>query len=289
MKGSLKLIALFLGITLLFSCKKESTITDPVAVQASTMLNVNYGAVANQNMDLYLPAGRTAAATKVIIMVHGGAWFAGDKSDLSAFVDTLKRRLPDYAIFNINYRLSAFPNNIFPSQELDVKAAVEYIYNKRSDYLISDKFVFVGVSAGAHLSLLHAYKYNSPVKIKTVIDFFGPTDMTDLYNNPGAVPQASITTIVGATPTSNPLLYQQSSPVNFVSATSCPTLILQGGADPLVNPVSQSGVLNNKLVTAAVASQFVLYPGKGHGDDWGPDIFFDAFNKVQAFLALHNP
>lgn len=289
MKGSLKLIALFLGITLLFSCKKESTITDPVVVQASTMLNVNYGAVANQNMDLYLPAGRTAAATKVIIMVHGGAWFAGDKSDLSAFVDTLKRRLPDYAIFNINYRLSAFPNNIFPSQELDVKAAVEYIYNKRSDYLISDKFVFVGVSAGAHLSLLHAYKYNSPVKIKTVIDFFGPTDMTDLYNNPGAVPQASITTIVGATPTSNPLLYQQSSPVNFVSATSCPTLILQGGADPLVNPVSQSGVLNNKLVTAAVASQFVLYPGKGHGDDWGPDIFFDAFNKVQAFLALHNP
>ena len=289
MKGSLKLIALFLGITLLFSCKKESTITDPVVVQASTMLNVNYGAVANQNMDLYLPAGRTAAATKVIIMVHGGAWFAGDKSDLSAFVDTLKRRLPDYAIFNINYRLSAFPNNIFPSQELDVKAAVEYIYNKRSDYLISDKFVFVGVSAGAHLSLLHAYKYNSPVKIKTVIDFFGPTDMTDLYNNPGAVPQASITTIVGATPTSNPLLYQQSSPVNFVSATSCPTLILQGGADPLVNPVSQSGVLNNKLITAAVASQFVLYPGKGHGDDWGPDIFFDAFNKVQAFLALHNP
>lgn len=289
MKGSLKLIALFLGITLLFSCKKESTITDPVVVQASTMLNVNYGAVANQNMDLYLPAGRSTAVTKVIIMVHGGAWFAGDKSDLSAFVDTLKRRLPDYAIFNINYRLSAFPNNIFPSQELDVKAAVEYIYNKRSDYLISDKFVFVGVSAGAHLSLLHAYKYNSPVKIKTVIDFFGPTDMTDLYNNPGAVPQASITTIVGATPTSNPLLYQQSSPVNFVSATSCPTLILQGGADPLVNPVSQSGVLNNKLVTAAVASQFVLYPGKGHGDDWGPDIFFDAFNKVQAFLALHNP
>ncbi len=289
MKGSLKLIALFLGITLLFSCKKESTITDPVVVQASTMLNVNYGAVANQNMDLYLPAGRSTAVTKVIIMVHGGAWFAGDKSDLSAFVDTLKRRLPDYAIFNINYRLSAFPNNIFPSQELDVKAAVEYIYNKRSDYLISDKFVFVGVSAGAHLSLLHAYKYNSPVKIKTVIDFFGPTDMTDLYNNPGAVPQASITTIVGATPTSNPLLYQQSSPVNFVSATSCPTLILQGGADPLVNPVSQSGVLNNKLITAAVASQFVLYPGKGHGDDWGPDIFFDAFNKVQAFLALHNP
>ncbi len=289
MKGSLKLIALFLGITLLFSCKKESTITDPVVVQASTMLNVNYGAVANQNMDLYLPAGRSTAVTKVIIMVHGGAWFAGDKSDLSAFVDTLKRRLPDYAIFNINYRLSAFPNNIFPSQELDVKAAVEYIYNKRSDYLISDKFVFVGVSAGAHLSLLHAYKYSSPVKIKTVIDFFGPTDMTDLYNNPGAVPQASITTIVGATPTSNPLLYQQSSPVNFVSATSCPTLILQGGADPLVNPVSQSGVLNNKLVTAAVASQFVLYPGKGHGDDWGPDIFFDAFNKVQAFLALHNP
>lgn len=272
------------------SCKKEGTVADPVTVQASTMLNVSYGSNANQNMDLYLPAARSVSTTKTIIMVHGGAWFAGDKNDLAAFVDTLKRRLPGYAIFNINYRLSTFPNNVFPTQELDVKAAVEYIYSKRTDYLLSDNFVMVGVSAGAHLSLLYAYKYSSPVKIKAVIDFFGPTDMNDLYNNPGSVPQASIATIVGATPTSNPLLYQQSSPVNFVNAnSSCPTLILQGGADPLVNPVSQSGVLKNKLVTEMVANQLILYPGKGHGDDWGNDTFFDAFNKVQSFLTTYNP
>jgi acetyl esterase/lipase len=214
----------------------------------------------------------------------------GDKADLTGFVDSIKNRLPDYAIFNINYRLAAFPNNLFPTQELDVKAAVEYIYNKRNEYLISDKFVFTGASAGAHLSLLHAYKYNSPVKIKAVIDFFGPTDITDLYNNPGVVPQQNIVAIVGATPSSNAALYTQSSPITFVSSTTaCPTLILQGTADPLVNPARQSAVLRDKLQIAAVPVQYILYPGKGHGDDWGSDTFFDAFNKMQAFVAIYNP
>jgi acetyl esterase/lipase len=279
---------LLIVVSVMVSCKKEEAGNSGVVV-ASTQLNVAYGAQPLQNMDVYLPAGRSMASTKVMILVHGGAWSVGDKADLTGFVDSVKNRLPDYAIFNINYRLAAFPNNLFPTQEMDVKAAVEYIYSKRNEYLISDKFVFTGASAGAHLSLLQAYKYNSPVKIKAVIDFFGPTDMADLYNNPGVVPQQNIAAIVGATPVSNAALYAQSSPLSFVSSTSaCATLILQGGADPLVNPARQSGVLRDKLQIAGVPVQYVLYAGKGHGDDWGSDIFYDAFNKMQAFVAIHN-
>ena len=273
----------------MLSCKKEESVIDAV-VAASTQLNATYGTQPLQNMDVYLPAGRSVVSTKVMILIHGGAWSVGDKSELTGFVDSIKKRLPDYAIFNINYRLAAFPNNLFPTQEQDVKAAIEYIFSKKNDYLISDKFVLTGASAGAHLSLLHAYKYNSPVKIKTVIDFFGPTDITDLYNNPGVVPRQNIAAIVGATPASNAALYQQSSPVTFVSsATACPTLILQGSEDPLVNAARQSAVLRDKLQIAGVPVQYVLYAGKGHGDDWGPDTFFDAFNKMQAFVALYNP
>jgi len=283
------LCCLLLIVVTIVSCKKEESANGSV-IAASTQLNVAYGAQPLQNMDVYLPAGRSVTRTKVMILVHGGAWSTGDKSELTGFVDSFKIRLPDYAIFNINYRLAAFPNNLFPTQEQDVKAAVEYIYSKRNDYLISDKIVFTGASAGAHLSLLHAYKYNSPVKIKAVIDFFGPTDIADLYNNPGLVPQLSIAAIVGATPTSNPALYQQSSPVTFVTnATACPTLILQGSADPLVNAARQSAVLRDKLQIAGVPVQYVLYMGKGHGDDWGSDTFFDAFNKMQGFVAIHNP
>ena len=283
---------LLLGVCIsiaVVSCKKETANTNN-EIPAVTLLNVIYGTEPLQNMDVYLPASRTVSTTKVMIMIHGGAWAAGDKADFASFIDSLKKRLPDYALFNINYRLSAAGNNVFPTQELDVKKAVEFIYSKRADYLVSDNFSFVGASAGGHLSLLHAYKYASPVKIKLVLDFFGPTDINDLYDNPGFVPQATVAAIIGATPTSNPTLYQQSSPINFVTTSAaCPTIIFQGSADPLVNAVRQSGALRDKLLLNNVPVQYVEYAGKGHGDDWDGPVYFDAFNKIQAFVNLYNP
>lgn len=283
------------SIVMLVSCSKQAVDTNDNGgtTPASTILNVAYGTNSLQQMDVYLPAGRSTASTKVIIMIHGGAWSQGlgTRADVAVYVDTLKRRFPDYAIFNIGYRLFSLPNtNSFPTQELDVKSAVEFIYNKRSDYLTSDKFVLVGVSAGAHLSLLQAYKYSTPVKIKAVVDFFGPTDLNDLYTNPGVIPPLNIAAIMNGTPTTNPTLYQQSSPINFVNATAaCPTIILQGSADPLVNAVRQSGALNDKLQIAGVPREYVLYNGKGHGDDWDSATFFDAFNRIEAFVRLYNP
>jgi len=202
------------------SCQKEPDIPD--SAPAQTILNVSYGSDPLQKMDVYLPAGRTTTNTKVIVTIHGGAWAQGDKSDFTAFIDTLKKRLPGYAIFNINYRLSNGSTITFPAQENDVKAAIEFIHSKQSEYSISEKFVLLGASAGGHLALLQAYKYALPVKIKAVVDFFGPTDMIDLHNNPASILVASpiIASIVGATPTSNPDIYQQSSPVNFVNAQS---------------------------------------------------------------------
>jgi acetyl esterase/lipase len=280
---------LFISIPLWFaSCKKEDngggTPTNPTTAQ--TFFNVSYGADAAQKMDVYLPANRSTSTTRVMIIIHGGAWSIGDKAELNPFIDSLKRRMPDYAIFNINYRLATGSANFFPTQENDVKAAVEFIYNKRTEYVISDKFVLNGQSAGGHLALLQAYKYHSPIHIKAVVDFFGPSDMVDLYNNPGSVSPSLLALIVGATPTANPAIYQQSSPINFVTAQSCPTIILQGGLDLLVNPTTQSLALKNKLTTTGIINQYVFYPTGGHGD-WNAATYADAFNNIQSFLAAN--
>jgi acetyl esterase/lipase len=276
--------------TLLLSCQKDSSDGGGETIAAATMLNISYGTDPLQKMDIYLPGGRSVATTKVMVMIHGGAYFTGDKADFISYVDTLKRRFPEYAIFNINYRLYSPPNNTFPAQEMDVKAAVEFIYSKRTEYLVSDKFVLLGASAGAHLALLQAYKNNTPVKVKAVVDFFGPTDINDLYNNPGIITAANVAAIVGATPSGNPAIYQQSSPINFaVAGAACPTIILQGSADPLVNAQRQSAALRDKLQIAAVPVEYAVYAGKGHGDDWDNATFLDAFNRVQAFLNQYNP
>jgi len=275
-------LLILLLITLVFSsCKKDDAPEQDMSV---TMLNVSYGTNAQQKMDVYLPATRNTTTTKVMIMIHGGGWNTGDKADFNEYVDSLKKREPSYAIFNINYRLANTPD-LFPAQEQDVKAAVEFIYNQRQGYKISDKFVLVGASAGAHLALLQGYKYSTPLKPKAIIDFFGPTDLVDLYNNPSnPLVQPTLLSVTGGTPTTNNTLYTQSSPINFVSAQSPPTMILHGGADIIVS-LSQSIQLNNKLTIAGVSRDYIFYPTEGHG--WIGANLSDSFNKIQAFLAAN--
>ncbi len=268
----------------IISCQKETG--DDTIATAKTELNVAYGTDALQKMDVYLPAARSESSTKVIILVHGGGWSSGDKADFTPFVDTLKNRLPGYAIINLNYRMATGTSNLFPTQEMDVKAAIEFIYSKKAEYKISDKWVLLGNSAGAHLSLLHAYKYTAPVKIKAVVDFYGPTDMVEMYNNPASilVPASAVQAVVGATPTTNLMLYQQSSPVTFVTVQSPPTIILHGGADVVVS-LNQSLALRTKLITAGVTNQYVFYPTENHG--WLGANLTDSFEKIAIFLTAN--
>jgi len=274
-------LLLVIIVTFVSSCKKDDGTEQDMSV---TMLNVSYGTNAQQKMDVYLPANRSSTKTKAIIMIHGGGWNTGDKADFNEYVDSLKKREPSYAIFNINYRLANSPD-IFPAQELDVKAAVEFIYSKRSEYLISDKFALIGASAGAHLALLQGYKYSTPVKPKAIIDFFGPNDLVALYNNPpNPLVQPQLLAVTGGTPATNNTLYTQSSPINFVSSQSPPTMILHGGIDLVVSP-SQSVALDTKLYISGVTHQYVFYPSEGHG--WVGANLTDSFNKILAFLAAY--
>ncbi|MEO7766369.1 MAG: alpha/beta hydrolase [Ferruginibacter sp.] len=272
----------------IYSCQKEIRQTPPNPNIAQTILNVSYGADTQQKMDIYLPAGRSMSTTKVMILIHGGAWTVGDKSDFTPFVDTLKRRFPDYAIFNINYRLSAAPNNLFPTQEMDVKSAFTYIVGKSIEYQLSDKYALIGASAGAHLAMLQGYKYTAPLKPKAIVSFYGPSDLTAMYNNPvggNFLIALLMAQAIGSTPSQNLQLYVNSSPVNFISSSSPPTILLHGGLDDLVSP-SQSTIVRDKLQTAGVVNQYVFYPTGDHAI-WSDDLMFDAFNNIQIFLTAN--
>lgn len=287
-----KFLPVFLLSFVFVACQKETRQPTEQPLAAQTITNVNYAASSDtaQRMDVYLPAGRNTTDTKVLIMIHGGGWISGDKVDMNPYVEVIKSRLPEYAVFNLNYRLGAFPaTNPFPAQENDVRAAVNYITSKAQDYRFNtDKAVILGASAGGHLALLQAYKNPSP-KFKAVVDFFGPTDMVGIYNAYASTPisQLAIQALLSGTPATNASLYQSSSPLNFVSAQSQPTLILHGTADPVV-PYAQSTALKTKLETAGVSVKMVTYAGAGHGD-WNTATFDDAFNQVVSFLKEKNP
>jgi acetyl esterase/lipase len=292
----LQVTLLIIFIITFSACKKSDSNTQtptnptPTPLAASTTNDVSYGAGGSQKMDVFLPAGRTTASTKVLILIHGGGWVIGDKADLNGFISNIKLRLPDYAIFNINYTLAnSLISNAFPTQENDVKAAVDFIYANRNNYSVSDKIALLGISAGAHLSLLQAYKNTTP-KIKAVVDLYGPTDMVDMHNNPPSsiVNPLFIRWIVTGSsfgfPAANPNAYTSSSPLSQVNAVSPPTIIFQGGLDTLVRP-SQSANLAAKLSQNNVANQYVFYPSEGHA--YLGASLDDTFNKTVAFLNVH--
>lgn len=266
----------------LLSCEKKDSTPVVNFAAAKTELNVPYGGDSAQKMDIYLPAGRSEQKTNAIVLIHGGSWNAGNKSDLAGYIDTFRKRMPDYAIFNLNYRLltRATP---FPVQEQDVQAALRFIAEGAGEFGINkDSIVLLGVSAGAHLALLQGYKYTSPVKAKAIIDFFGPTDLERMFTQPWhpMIPYL-MQMVTGMDPADNLELLRQSSPVNFINAQSAPTLILQGGRDNIVDP-SQSRLLKSKLDSAGVKNELVLYPNEGHG--WYGANLVNTFNRIEAFL-----
>lgn len=277
----IKNILVIVSFTFLFSCKKE-TENIVKALPAQTFTDQSYGTDGAQKMDIYLPAGRSSDTTKLIIMIHGGAWVTGDKTDFASFIPILQQRLPSYAIANINYRLATNTSNHFPSQENDMKAAINFLLQQSGNYAFSQKIVLLGASSGAHLAALQAYKYAEP-KISAVVDFFGPVDMAALYNST-TIPfnRSIIEGLMNGTPTSNPLLYQQSSPLNFVTNQSSPTIIFHGDKDEVV-PVAQSIALKDKLQSLGVTNQLFIYPNQGH-DIWSYPIMTDVFDKTEAFI-----
>lgn len=268
---------IFAGVFL--SCKKE-----PAAGEAKIIMNVSYGEDIRQKMDIYLPEGRTRASTTTVVFIHGGGWVEGDKSEMNQYVDTLRKLMPGYAVVNMNYRL-AYNNsvNLFPAQENDVKSAIEHYLSHAEDYLVSNDLVLLGASAGGHLAMLHAYKNDPDGYVRAVIDFFGPFDLAALWNN-GIIQQLILYGATGSILADNPALYASSSPSEYVTGNSPPTIALQGGADPLVPP-SQTSQLIAALDDAGVTNQLVYYPGEGHG--WTGANMVDSFRKIVTFISDH--
>ncbi len=246
--------------------------------------NISYGSDTAQNMDIYLPAGRDTSNTKVILFIHGGSWSGGDKNEFNDAIAAIRNGLPDFAIFNINYRLSYKGLNRFPAQIEDLQSAINFIGTKANEYKVNvNKFGLIGVSAGAHLALLEAYNNNTNQKIKAVVDLFGPADLTALYNNHPIPDQARpvLVNFLGATPSTNPDLYLQASPVNFVNAQTVPTKIFHG-SDDIVVPLAQSNALKAKLQQNNVKVEMTVYSAEGHG--WYGNNLLDTYQKTIEFI-----
>ena len=250
------IVGLFL-ITTVLSCKKEES---EKVLKPENLEDIAYDTHAQTTMDVYLPEGRTDT-TRVIFLLHGGYWSAGDKDELTEQAKYYRGK--GFAVVNMNYKLSGTDeNNVHPTQMNDIHQAVNFVASKASEWHISkEKFGMGGISAGAHLALLYTYGYNTTNKIKAVVSLAGPTNFTDTRGI-GAEQAAAVEAFLGASFMDNPALYVQASPSSRVSSLSKPTLFIHGTND-IVVPVTQSEDLHVKLNGLNVTNKLIMYDS-GH-------------------------
>ena len=289
-------LLLFLLLIVSYSCNgDESSIngtddtTNPDSeLAALTLIDESYGSHAMQNYDIYLPAGRTAAATNTIILVHGGGWTSGSKEDMNGIVDLIRDVLPDYAIVNMNYRLASIPSvPAFPNQTDDLAAMINQLNDQQETLQINGKYALLGISAGGHLSTLYSYTQNTNNAVKAVVNMVAPVDFTDPYYASNSNFQLLLNALVdeNAFPPGT-ALDEAVSPVLQITSSSPPTISFYGNQDPLV-AVSQLNRLETALNDAGVANESTIYDG-GHAN-WSVSQYEDLQSKVAAFLTIHMP
>lgn len=276
---------------ILVSCEGESIVPDnrnttPTEELKDTILtNIAYGTHPRNVYDIHLPAKRDSN-TPVILLIHGGSWKAGQKEDFNYYIQLIKQQWKDVAIVNMNYRYVSNANNIHHSELMaDIDLAVNQISVNATKYHISSNIGVVGASAGAHLAMIYAYKYNS--NIKCVGDIFGPTIFNDWdWYNAFSLATNTKTGDVLAEYVGQPwdtTAYKAVSPYWNLSSSTQPTIIFHGSLDPIV-PVYHSQWLHSKLKGLNVPTEYHEYFAF-HGFDINQTN--DVLTKLIAFFKIH--
>jgi acetyl esterase/lipase len=269
------------------------------SVPYQTLTYVKYGDTA-MTMDFYQalsflpsdyppenskPAKVSAYKRPCVIVVHGGSWAGGDNKQLPELNSYLAQH--GYNVAAINYRLA--PKWQTPAPVEDIHAAMAYL-RKDADQLNIDtnNFVLLGRSAGSQIALLAAYTMHDPA-LKGVIDFYGPSDMVWGYSipsNPLIMNSRKVMNdYVGGTYSQVPQKYFNCSPVEFVTKSSVPTLMIHGMNDVLVSP-EHCRRLIKKLQPNGVKYYWLQLPWATHGFDYnlnGPGGQLSTY-AVETFL-----
>lgn len=250
--------------------------------------NVKYGSAGKDNtLDAFLPIDHLPT-TKIIFYIHGGSWSRGDKSEFSKpLIEELVGKR-GYGVVSLNYRLVNEKENLFPAQIEDVKKAIAFVSSGAKKYKYNgDEFALMGGSAGGHLAMLYAYGYDQKKQVKTVVDLWGPTDLTDAaVRQKGSDADNTVIRFLGDADPNAQIAKDASPSYHLTKDTGVPTILFHGGKDPLVD-VSQAENLYKKLKSLGVPAQLEIYPEEKHGMSAAASM--EVFGKIFTWLDTYFP
>jgi acetyl esterase/lipase len=232
-----------------------------------------------------------------IVVVRGGAWTPGDHGLLLDWNRWLNQL--GYEVFDVEYRMA--PPVRWLDEIGDVKAALAWVVAHAAEYHVDPaRISLMGGSGGGNLSMLAAYSAGDPrlppsidappVTVRSVINFYGPSDMALLYRtcaSPDYV-RPLMREYIGGSPEEFPDRYRVLSPLTHVGAHAPPTLTIIGKNDRLVS-LPHARRLNEALTKAGVPHELIVLPANDHVFDvnWGGFGTQIAREKIKTFLQKH--
>jgi len=219
------------------------------------------------NLDLDFYQSSKQPLSPCVIVIHGGGWDSGDSHQLQELNSELS--LKGYNVASINYRLA--PKFRYPDPVDDVKDAINFlIKNAVSLRIDTSRFALLGRSAGGQIALQAAYTLNNK-NIKGVIAFYTPADMVWGYSLPGNPlvldSRKVLCDYIGGPCEQFPDKFKASSPVEHVTSSSPPTLMIHGKKDVLV-AYEHNLHLIEKLKSNKVKYALITLPWATHGFDF---------------------
>ncbi len=136
--------------------------------------DIRYAEQSDRNLlDLHIPDG--VSGPPLVVFIHGGAFFMGDKTDSKRERDGLMQA--GFAVASVNYRYSA--ERVWPAQLDDLKDAFAFLRAHAADYGYDGRrMASFGPSAGGHLSasIGIALAANPATALDASVVWFPPVD-----------------------------------------------------------------------------------------------------------------
>ena len=257
--------------------------TAPTTDRVTTREGVVFGTGGGRELrcDIYDPPPAVKNGIGILLL-HGGGWQSGDRSQLRGYGVLLGRR--GYMCIASEYRLTG--EALWPAQAEDVKCAIRYIRANAGELGIDpDRLVVSGNSAGGHLSLMAGANTSGAFEgeggnagvssaVSAVIAFYPPTglDKREWGGMPALFGKGAAREVMSA-----------ASPLTYADTTFPPTLLIHGNKDELV-PNSEVENMYDALNAAGVPVELHMFADQPHGFDADPKLGRMCADLMLSFL-----